>query len=183
MTITDFINQFTFPHECVYDPGHYGDPAFVISENVSGDNGGVTKFGIDAESHPGIDVGDLDADQATQIYIAEFMAIKWRDGSGLAAMPDFPGNTGFAFFDAREVCGEKEAWLFAQRALGIQDDGIPGEGTRAAVISASPATFASTMIQERRKFHRWLAANRGHDAQFLQGWLNRCDDLEKYLLS
>lgn len=167
--ISDFINEFIFPHEG------------IVYENVPGDNGGPTKFGIDQASHPDIDIEGLNADRATAIYIAEWRRISW-EGFETRALEEFPGNSGHAFFDAREVCGLTAAWKFAQRALELTPDGAPGSLTRMAVLSAPAATFTQAMIDERRIYHKYLAATRSNDAQFLKGWLNRCDDLERYLL-
>ena len=170
MTLSDFINNFTFPHEG------------VTYENVPGDSGGPTKFGIDQSSHPDVDIANLTAEAATSIYEIEFQGVTWLDLQ-TPALADFPGNSAFAFFDAREVCGLTAAWRFAQRALDLTADGQPGLETRAAVLAAPAATFTHAMIDERRIYHKYLAATKSNDAQFLKGWLSRCDDLEKYLLT
>lgn len=191
MIIDTFIPGFIFPHECAYkkseEENYYvldaNGQKIVVVENVAGDDGGATKYGIDTASHPGVDVANLTADQAIHIYMAEFGAIEWSIPNSPSALAEFPGNSGFAFFDAREVCGLHEAWLLAQRALGINDDGIPGNNTRQAIKAAPPNTFLSAMIEERRNYHKYLANKFPHDAQFLKGWLNRCDELESYLLA
>ena len=60
---------FILPHEEEFARGHWGDENFVIPENVSGDSGGWTKYGIDASSHPGVDVKDLTRPQAIAISL------------------------------------------------------------------------------------------------------------------
>lgn len=182
MTLYDFITEFTFPHECAFAPGHDGDMNFVIAEDVQGDDGGVTKYGIDTASHMGVPVAELTAYQAAQIYIVEYGAVEWSLPNSQPALSEFPGISGLAFFDAREVCGQHEAWLFAQRALGLTDDGVAGQFTRDAIMAAPVSTFVNGMISERRKFHIQLGTWHANDAQFVKGWLNRCNDLEKYLL-
>ena len=57
-----FIN-FVFAHENVYD-----NSGKVIPENVAGDSGGLTKYGIDQASHPGVDIAGLNKQKATAIY-------------------------------------------------------------------------------------------------------------------
>lgn len=184
MTTTDFIQGFTFPHENAYAPGHYGDPDYVATENVPGDAGGTTRYGIDAASHPGIDIDDLTAEDAINIYLAEFAALHWAiSGLLTPALTEFPPASALAFFDCREVCGAHAAWLCAQRALGVEDDGVPGPNTRRLILTAPDQTLANAMIDERTKYHRLVVNSHPGDAKFLQGWLNRCSDLRTFLAS
>lgn len=179
--LRDFVTGFILPHENAYAAGHYGDSAFVVTEHVPGDAGGATKYGIDAASHPGINVDSLTQDDAINIYLAEFSAVRWSIYGKLPpALTEFPFNSALAFFDCREVCGAHAAWLCAQRALQIAVDGIPGVDTRTAVLKAD-AGFTSLMIDQREAYHRSIVANYPGDGKFLQGWLNRCEDLRKHL--
>ncbi|MDZ4287813.1 MAG: hypothetical protein U0984_07635, partial [Prosthecobacter sp.] len=63
-----FLNAVTFvlDHETVFKRGHHGDYAQAIAENVSGDPGGVTKFGIDQRSHPNLDIVNLSLIEARE---------------------------------------------------------------------------------------------------------------------
>src|SRR6202007_182545 len=81
---------FVLPHEEEFARGHWGDENFVVSEHVPGDAGGTTKWGIDAASHPGVDVDDLTRDQAITIYNEEW---KWRN------MDALPEKLAVAMFD------------------------------------------------------------------------------------
>lgn len=175
----DFVRAFTFPHECAYAPGHYGDLAFVVSENVPGDAGGITKWGIDQSSHPDINIANLSQADAESIYLSEYQAILWEDRT--AALDSFPYPASYAFFDCREVCGLTAAWKCLQRALALDPDGISGPLTKAATVKAPASTLTSTMIDEREAYHRLIAHRNPEDAQFLQGWLNRCSDLRNFL--
>ena len=66
-----FLRAFKFSvlgWEAVFEKGHYGDPARVVTELVKGDPGGATKFGIDQRDHPSIDVRTLTLDGAMQVF-------------------------------------------------------------------------------------------------------------------
>ena len=179
--LRDFVTGFILPHENAYAKGHYGDPAFVVTEHVPGDAGGATKYGIDAASHPGISIETLTEEDAVNIYLSEFAAVHWSIYGKLPpALTEFPFPAAFAFFDCRENCGTHAAWLCAQRALALTADGIPGVNTRTAVLKADTG-FANRLIDQRMAYHRSIAANHADDAQFLEGWLNRCTDLKLYL--
>ena len=184
MTIDEFIPRFIFPHECVYEYGHYGDMNFVVPEDVPGDPGGPTKYGIDTASHPGVDIRDLTADQATQIYLMEYKGVGWSDIGG-SALDVFPGNAALAFFDSREVCGLRVTWEMTQRALGLTGadvDGHPGPQTRGLIKEVDGTRLTPALIAQRRAYHHSLVIARPSLAKFLAGWLNRCNDLEQLLV-
>jgi lysozyme family protein len=65
-------------------------------ENDPDDPGGATKFGIDQRSHPNIDIKNLTADQASEIYWNEWL----RDGCD-----HLPSPLDWLFFDACVNCG------------------------------------------------------------------------------
>ena len=65
---------FILPHETEFVAGHHGDWDYVRTENVPGDSGGLTKYGIDKASHPGIDIRNLTEPQAREIYFQEWTA-------------------------------------------------------------------------------------------------------------
>jgi len=86
---------FIYRWECVTD--RKGN---VIAENDPDDPGGVTKYGIDKASHPGVDVRNLTEPQARAIYANE-----WR-ASGAEMMAD---DLGECYFNACVNCGTGRA--------------------------------------------------------------------------
>ncbi len=154
----DKFLPFIFSHECEYEKGHYGDLAHVVAENVAGDNGGVTKWGIDKASHPHVDVANLTQEQATVIYLEEWTAGRCDDYG-------FP--LGEALFDAQVNCGAGRA---AKLLAEIDAD-----------AETSPVTAAKAFCGERRAFYERLADQKSTMQKFLHGWLNRVDDLEAFL--
>ena len=80
--------KFILPHEEEFARGHWGDENFVVAENVSGDSGGVTKYGIDASSHPGVDIRNLSRSGAIAIYWLEWSKYK------IESLPDGATNRG-----------------------------------------------------------------------------------------
>lgn len=178
-TITDFIHEFILPHETEHD--HAGN---VITENDAADPGGLTKYGIDARSHPGVDIASLTEDQATAIYMQEFCRVKWVTAEKYNfSLLQFPYPAHYVFFDAMVNTGQKQATLFLQRGMGIQADGVVGEITRRKVLSY--ANFSQDLclsqLMARESFYHHLAAQKPVMKKFLNGWLNRCLDLEKYI--
>jgi lysozyme family protein len=165
---------FILPHECEYARGHWGDLNFVVPENVSGDAGGVTKWGIDARSHPGVDIAGLDYKGALSIYDSE-----WRKRS----LDFLPEKIAVCLFDVFVNGGSARQWL--QIALnqichaGLVVDGQMGPATLAAAHTCDEDAVVRYFIQERDERFNRIA--KGHNAKFLEGWLDRDRDLKKFL--
>jgi lysozyme family protein len=172
---------FVLRHECAYVPGHDGDLAFVVSENVPGDTGGCTKFGIDAADHPGLDIPNLTLDEAAAIY---------RDGEWTQCLcDDLPLGSDTAVFDCAVNNGVYISGLLLQRAIGacgysITVDGQIGPVTLGLASTASQAAkwgLIDHMLELRRQHYADIVLLHPCDAQFLHGWLNRVNDLEQFL--
>ena len=166
---------FVLPHEEQFARGHWGDENFVVTENVPGDGGGLTKWGIDAKSHPGVDIPNLNRSQAIGIYHDEW---KWRNLDAL------PIKLAIALFDVWVNGGFAVKWL--QIALNkiaganLVVDGDLGAKTLAAAAGCDQNKIVSYFIDERdARFER--LAQRPSQQQFREGWEDRDRDLREYL--
>ena len=161
------------------------------------DPGGITNFGISivflktfAAKYPdfvrGLDVilpispdsiRKLTRQQAKLIYRVAF----W-DEQKLDEMPKLPA---IAHFDLSVNAGSRQATLITQRVVGSPDDGLIGPNTRQAVREAcqkyGELPTVNKMLDAREAFYRNLADNKPSSKVFLKGWLNRTNDLKKYL--
>jgi lysozyme family protein len=171
-----FVNEFVFPHECEFTRGHHGDMNHVRWEDVEGDGGGVTKYGIDQRSHPDIDIKNLTEEQAREIYWLKY----W-----LAAEADaMPPGWGEVLADIRINGGNGP--MMAQRAINalgrippLALDGKIGPVSIEAMKQAGPEGL-KRLLWFRDSRYRTLASKPGQ-IRFLQGWLNRDNDLRAYL--
>jgi len=89
-------------------------------ENDPDDPGGETKFGIDKRSHESVDIPNLTADQAADIYWTEWI----KDGC-----QGMPWPLSFVFFNCAVNCGLERAREFMVSSrrnpktfLDIQED-------------------------------------------------------------
>ena len=167
---------FILPHEEDFLRGHWGDENFVIAEHVPGDAGGVTKYGIDASSHPGVDVADLTREQAITIYWQEW---NFRD------MDSLPERLAIACFDVWVNGGFAIKWL--QTALNnfgasLVVDGDLGSKTIAAANACDQDAVIRFFLNERDARFERLGKYPALE-QFLAGWEQRDADLRKYLLA
>lgn len=173
---TKFVNGFVFPHECHFKKGHWGDMNFVTWENVSGDAGGVTKYGIDQRSHPNTDIKNLTEEQAKQIY--------WREYWLPVGADHLPKGWGEFLVDVKINGGDGPR--MAQRAINILGhvpqlalDGKIGPITVQGMVATGDKGLIRS-IQYRDSRYRTLAA-KPHLAKFLKGWLKRNEDLREFL--
>lgn len=186
-----FSTKFTFPAECAYVHGsHDRIPEDVTYENVPGDNGGLTKWGIDAGGHPLLSsdfIKDMTMQQALDQYY-----ITWNEQK----CSTLPSPIGEVVHDTYESGGRPIRWLqqtldeadpshaihWLQSAVNVTVDGMLGPETLGAVAAVTnPSKIALDFLIRRDAYFNGLADSVGHDAQFRQGWLNRDTNLRKYL--
>lgn len=116
------------------------------------------------------EVRDLTKDEARAIYRAQYID---QPGFGAFAEPlrlqvvDFGVNAGTA-----------QAARCLQRVVGVSEDGIVGPVTRAAVERVGYDRAALLLWRERVRFYAHLVALRPVQRKFLDGWLNRCWELQ-----
>lgn len=180
----DHALKFVLDHENVYERGHYGDYNHVLPENVAGDAGGLTKFGIDQASHPDVNIRQLNFDQARQIYLDEY----WLKIRG----DDLPAGFDTVVFDIAVNNGKGTAILLLQRALNstratsapsLTEDGHIGPKTisRAIMDAHDGSAGLEKLLQLREQRYRDIVANHPSQHKFLNGWLDRNNDLTKFV--
>ena len=141
--------------------------------NHKADRGGETKMGIAKNSHPNIDIKKMTLAAAKEVYRITY----WQK----AQCDELTGKMGVAMFDAAVNHGVRRAVILLQRAVGAVDDGDFGPATLAAVMKAAPSLTPAQLLAPRKKFFADIVKNDPSQAAFVKGWLNRVNDLEKYV--
>jgi hypothetical protein len=167
--------EFIIKHETVYKRGHYGDFKYAVSQNVPGDDGGLTKFGVDQRSHPKEDIENLTYERAVEIYKQEY----W-DKCGAEKLP-WPLD--LVQVDGAVNTGIGQQNKFLQRAVGAKDDGKFGPQTLGktmeTVSNVGVVNVCKSVIYIREQFYKDLASRRPDKHKFLKGWLNRLSNLRE----
>jgi len=178
MTDFDKALKFVLEHETEYAKGHYGDMKFAVSENVSGDAGGLTKFGIDQRSHPYLDIENLTLEHASEIYRKEYWD-KYKCG-------ELPWPVNAVHFDNCVNMGSGQAVKLLQRTVGAHDDGIMGPATKVSLMAAckvrSADVVALQICTQKEQFYKRLVEQKPHLSKFENGWLNRVNDLKETIV-
>lgn len=156
-----YFTGFLIPHE--------GE----VYENVKGDNGGPTKFGIDQRSHPEEDIRRLTLERARAIYFEEY----WLPIAG----PLLPWPMDVVVMDIAVNCGRTTAIRYLQARVGATIDGRLGPKTLAAAAQMHPVRTAVDLIDRRQRRYLSIVAANPSQRKFLKGWLARNEDLKKFI--
>lgn len=140
-------------------------------ENVPGDRGGPTKFGIDQRSHPAVNIRGLTRDQAKGIYREDY----WAPIRG----PELPWPLDVVMMDIAVNNGRTRAVQWLQQQVGTVCDGVFGPRTMAALRKERATAIAKRLLDRRERFYNDIAV--GTQRKFLKGWLNRNDSLRAYI--
>lgn len=120
-----------------------------------------TKYGIAAHSYPTLDIRALTLDDAREIYR--------RDWWLAMRIDDLPDAIRFPAFDAAVNSGRTRSTLWLQRAAGVDDDGIIGDVTLAAVRALPASVVVARMTGHRLAFLADLGSWPVHG----RGWSRR----------
>ncbi len=133
------------------------------------DPGGKTRFGITEAVAREVgyrgDMRELPIDLAKRIYKARY----WD----AVRAEELPEAIRYAVFDAAVNSGPRQAIRWLQRAVGVEDDGVIGPKTLAAVRAADPERLLRLFLSQRLRFMTGLP----NWPAFGRGWARRIADL------
>jgi lysozyme family protein len=149
-----------------------------LSGVVTEDSGGRTRFGIAERFHPNLGhefyTGPAEAALRTarEIYRNDY----WKPICGdeiedqlvAAKLLDMAVNTG-----VRQGIVLCQRALKASTTFGLDEDGLFGEQTLAAINECDPALLLVHLRENCEDFYQQLAAKRPASQKYLRGWLLR----------
>lgn len=163
-----------FKHVLKEEGGYVNDPA---------DSGGATNRGVTQQTYDRHrDSKNLDRRHVRYLTIAETENIYetyWKD----CKADQLPAGINLMHFDFAVNAGVRRAAITLQRCVGVDDDGIIGPKTLAAVQERNSENLIKAYAESRRGFYRNLAERRPKDRRFLNGWLLRTNRMEEKSLN
>lgn len=120
-----------------------------------------TKYGISAMSYPHLDIKNLTAEKAMEIYKKDF----WDAGR----IDEMPSVMRFQFFDAMINHGLRNASKIAQRAVNASDDGYIGPKTLEKMKRAESAEMLANFAAYRILFYTDIKTF----SKYKKGWVKR----------
>lgn len=142
--------------------------------NDPDDSGGETKFGISKRANPSVNIKTLTWEQAKEIYYHNY----WELGRCDMMHP----RVAMLHFDSCINVGVKNASKFLQRAASVEDDGILGPISLAAINACDIKELNSAAAQEREKYYRGIVARKPTQEKYINGWLRRVREVYDYSL-
>jgi len=120
-----------------------------------------TKYGIAANSYPKLDIRNLTLDQAKAIYKRDY----WDRVKG----DQLPARLAFHVFDMAVNSGVSRGVKILQETVGVNQDGLIGPKTLAAVAAMDTPTAIMYYNANRINFYTSLKTF----STFGRGWMNR----------
>ena len=143
-----------------------------MPENVKGDPGGLTKFGISQKAYPSVDIAGLTLEQAKDIYRRYY----WNQ----CACDQLPTPFSIAVFDTAVNQGVGKAKRLLQLSLDVTVDGVIGDKTIAAAHKASRYRV-KRFLAERQTSYARLMADKPELLQFALDWSYRVISLAELI--
>jgi lysozyme family protein len=165
--------RFVLPHECVFPAHQDGDYDAVLTEHDSRDPGGTTKFGLDAASHPHVEIERLRFSDAAAIYHAD----TWLP---LQCDKITSEQVAISLADAAINCGFVRAVKWLQAAAQATQDGNLGPLTLHAANMMDGDELAKN-LNDLRQHYYLLEVRPSLRAVYGKGWLNRLEDLRDFI--
>lgn len=188
----EFTEEFkaAFDHAMIYEVGAFwnpNDPEVIKGlcqtreqrrkvgyVNIAADRGGETKYGIAKKANPSVNISLLNLNGAMQTYFNEY----WLRGKN----DKLPYPISLIHFDGCVNHGVGRAAKFLQRAANVNDDGIIGNGTLAAIKAADPKSLIKSISEQRINFYNGIVARDASQKTFLKGWMRRIDEITDFTL-
>jgi lysozyme family protein len=136
--------------------------------NISGDAGGLTKYGISQRSYPMLTIESLTERAAKDIYLFDY----WSKIQGDKIESQIVAE---CLFDFAVNAGVKTAVVLAQIAMGLskEADGIFGSKTLAAINNCSYEAFLASFTLAKISRYAGICNRDKTQNKFLLGWINR----------
>jgi len=135
-------------------------------ENVAGDRGGATKYGIDQKNHPDVNIRKLTRPVAKEIYFHDY----WTP----VRAEDVAAPLDWIMMDIAVNNGRQRAIKWLQDALGERVDGVFGPLTMGRLEKyGKTMPLCDMMLRRRETFYHDIVECDRTQKKFLKGWMAR----------
>jgi len=141
------------------------------------DNGGETNFGVTKRAwgeYLGRAINEGEMKALTLETVKPFYKKMYWDK---CRCNDLPTGVNYAVFDFAVNAGVQQSIKLLQRAVGADADGVIGKETFALVDATHIDDVLESFSNQKRDFYRAIVARNPTQAKFLNGWLNRVNNV------
>lgn len=150
--------------------------------NHPNDKGGATNKGVTTATYNSYrQRKGLPIQSVQKITQAEVEEIYYDGYWKSAHCSDYELPLALALFDTAINFGVRRAIMILQRSLGVTQDGVMGPMSLAALAKQDQRLLAVKLCNVRIQRRYEIVAKNPSQRVFLQGWLNRDNDLKKYV--
>jgi lysozyme family protein len=146
--------------------------------NDNTDHGGETNLGVTRAAwgqYKGRPIHDGEMSALTRDMVEPFYKWSYWDK---CRCDDLPTGVDYAVFDFAVNAGPGRAIRYLQRAVGVEDDGVVGPATMAAVKAADPREVLAGFSNAKENFYRNIVERHPSQGKFIRGWLARVEFVE-----
>jgi hypothetical protein len=147
---------FIIKHEVVFQRGHFGDYAYVVTENDKNDPGSTTRFGIDYGEHQH-SPWNMAKQDINKLTLPEAQAIYFRHWN-LDGCEGMPPKIGEAYFNCCTMSGIGQAKKIISRQKSVEG-----------------------FLKDELNVFDMIVARRPAANEYLRGWKARIYDEAKFL--
>lgn len=156
---------------------------FILKEeggysNTPGDHGGATNFGITQREYNVFRHGEgLTLQSVKLITPAEYEAIYWQS-YWMPHCVELPAGLDLSVFNINVNGGPTRGTKLLQQCLGLANDGIWGDKTRASVVALTPPAVKNVIVAFHafeRSFYSAIIAHDHSQQKFASDWFGRND--------
>jgi lysozyme family protein len=144
------------------------------------DNGGETNLGVTKRAwaeYLGRAINEGEMKALTLETVKPFYKKMYWDK---CRCNDLPTGVDYAVFDFAVNSGVQQSIKLLQRAVGADADGVIGKETFALVDATHIDDVLESFSNQKRDFYRAIVARNPTQAKFLNGWLNRVNNVFTY---
>lgn len=143
------------------------------------DPGGCTNYGITRAGWEGVIGRPITCEQLRKLSptAAILFYERWGQQYGIWQLLDIDFALTEIVMDSSVLFGAGRITKWMQLELGIDDDGVIGTDTIAAIHAMGAREVSKRILARRLNSHAYRVSRDTSKAIFLAGWINRCTEL------
>lgn len=143
--------------------------------DITSDQGGLTKYGISQRAYPKLDIKNLTLAKAVSLYHRDYWRAMYCEQS--------PAGVDFMLLDGAVQHGAPAMTQLTQRQVNAKPDGRMGPKTLAAIVERPALGLIVLLSVNRGRKYARICANYIRQKPNLEGWYNRLAHVTEFAVN